>query len=136
MCVLFSSFFILHVVKASSVSWNFCFGYIYIYIATSEMDFILGLCLESLKAIGLGYRKQSTLQTCSPFIQEMEPRSNSAAMMGLRRIQIQMESVPFCPQTRLRFLWHYVQLQEEHPQRCIWVPSKSLLSVSFQSPFS
>lgn len=34
MCVLFSSFFILHVVKASSVSWNFCFGYIYIYIAT------------------------------------------------------------------------------------------------------
>ena len=31
MCVLFSSFFILHVVKASSVSWNFCFGYIYIY---------------------------------------------------------------------------------------------------------
>ena len=97
---------------------------------------LLGLCLKSLKAIGLGYREQSTLQTHSPCIQETEPRSNSATMMRLRRIQIQIENVPSSPNTRLRFHWQCVQPREEHPQRCIWVPSKSLLSLSFQSPFS
>ena len=34
MCVLFSNFFLLHVVKVSSISWNFCFGYVCVCVYT------------------------------------------------------------------------------------------------------
>lgn len=81
---------------------------IYGYESTrwQKMDFILGLCLKSLKAIGLGYRKQAPSKLALIlFKRQKGQKPNSATMMGLRRIQIQMESVPFFPPEKTEISW-------------------------------